>query len=39
MVRIGCVVLALLIGATSAGAETKEQWIELGSRIHGAFGY
>ena len=38
MVRIGCVVLALLIGATSAGAETKEQWIELGARIHGAFG-
>jgi formylmethanofuran dehydrogenase subunit E len=29
--------LALLI-PVSAGAETKEEWIALGARIHGAFG-
>jgi hypothetical protein len=30
------VLLCMLPGA--AGAQTKEQWIELGSRIHGGFG-
>ena len=38
MIRIACVVMALLMGAASAQAETKEQWIELGTRIHGGFG-
>jgi len=33
------IVLALaLIGPFAAHAETKEEWIALGARIHGAFG-
>jgi formylmethanofuran dehydrogenase subunit E len=27
-----------LIGVTAAHSETPEQWVELGARIHGAFG-
>jgi len=31
--------LLVLIGnATSAGAQTREQWIEWGERVHGGFG-
>jgi formylmethanofuran dehydrogenase subunit E len=29
---------AITIYATLAGAETPEQWIQLGARVHGAFG-
>ena len=29
---------ALLLGAANAKAETPEEWIALGSRVHGAFG-
>ena len=28
----------LLIGATTARAETPEQWVELLTRVHGGFG-
>jgi formylmethanofuran dehydrogenase subunit E len=31
-------ILLSLAGPRSAHSETKEQWIELGARIHGAFG-
>ena len=37
MGRIVCV-LALLLGVVPAQAQTREQWIELGTRIHGGFG-
>jgi formylmethanofuran dehydrogenase subunit E len=35
-----CTVLALVLlaSASSARAETKDEWIALGARIHGAFG-
>jgi formylmethanofuran dehydrogenase subunit E len=32
------VAIALVAAATSARAETKEEWIVLGARVHGAFG-
>jgi formylmethanofuran dehydrogenase subunit E len=38
MIRIGCVVLVLLLGVAPASAQTREQWIELGTRVHGGFG-
>jgi formylmethanofuran dehydrogenase subunit E len=39
MVRIVHILLVLaLIGASVARAETKDEWIALGARIHGAFG-
>ena len=36
-----CLLIFALIGfglTTSAGAETPEEWIKLGARVHGAFG-
>jgi FmdE protein associated with molybdenum formylmethanofuran dehydrogenase len=36
--RISAVLMVALLAAPQAGAETKEQWIELGGRIHGGFG-
>lgn len=38
MFRIICLAAAIALGCTSAHAQTKEQWIELGARIHGGFG-
>jgi formylmethanofuran dehydrogenase subunit E len=39
MVRIVHILLVLaLIGPSVARAETKDEWIALGTRIHGAFG-
>src|SRR5271154_5218169 len=39
MSRIGHALLALALLMPAAGhAETKEEWITLGARIHGAFG-
>lgn len=31
-------VAVLLLGLSPARSETREQWIELGARVHGAFG-
>jgi hypothetical protein len=36
-IRLIAVIVALLIPA-SAHAETKEEWIALGARVHGGFG-
>jgi formylmethanofuran dehydrogenase subunit E len=33
-----CLACAATCAATSARAETPEQWVELGARIHGGFG-
>jgi len=30
--------LVLIACATAAGAQTREQWIEWGERVHGGFG-
>jgi len=42
MLRIVCLAAAIVLGGTVAHAQsptpTKEQWIELGTRIHGGFG-
>src|SRR5215467_2716067 len=38
MVRTIVVIIAALLAVSGAWAETKEQWIELGTRIHGGFG-
>ena len=38
MVRLGLLVLTLLLPVTAARAETPEEWIALGTRVHGAFG-
>ena len=37
LLAVAPIVLAL-IGTTPAYSETREQWVELGARIHGAFG-
>ena len=37
LLAVAPTVLAL-IGTTPAYSETREQWVELGARIHGAFG-
>ncbi len=38
MIRPTALVLALLLVPATASAETKEEWIALGARVHGGFG-
>jgi formylmethanofuran dehydrogenase subunit E len=38
MVRTIVAIIAALLAVSSARAQTKEQWVELGTRIHGGFG-
>jgi hypothetical protein len=38
MLKSGLIVLALVFASGSAWAETPEEWIALGARVHGAFG-
>lgn len=38
MNRTVCIAFFLALSNASAHAQTKEQWIELGTRIHGGFG-
>lgn len=38
MIRPAAIALALLLLPATAGAETKEEWILLGARVHGGFG-
>ena len=35
---LGAVSLALLITCACARAETPEEWVKLGARVHGGFG-
>lgn len=38
LVRLAALVMLLLSAVTTARAETPEEWITLGARVHGAFG-
>jgi len=38
MLKSGLVALALLSASGFARAETPEEWITLGTRVHGGFG-
>lgn len=37
-IRQALLVLAILLPATSLHSETRDEWIALGARVHGAFG-
>ena len=38
MIRIASIALVFLLSLSSAQAQTKEEWVQLGTRIHGGFG-
>ena len=38
LIRLGLIGLALTVPGAAASAETPEEWITLGARVHGAFG-
>jgi formylmethanofuran dehydrogenase subunit E len=38
MARIVVILIALVFSTSTSSAQTKEQWIDLGTRIHGGFG-
>ena len=38
IIKAGVLAFALVIGGSSSNAETPDEWIALGARVHGAFG-